>query len=513
VQRHPVRNGLLAALILAVIAVTVAALGGFDSLTAGAQPTAPTVSASVDSTPSGPPLPSGFVGVSLEYNWLHFYTGRNPNRVNPVLIALIRNLAPGGQTPVLRIGGESTDATWWPIRGQRTPAGISYALTQRWLRIVRGLATALRARVILGVNFAAGRQGLAAAEARAFLRGIGRRYIRAFEIGNEPDNYGIFPWYRTEQGRGRWVWARPSNYSLTDFIAQFSRFRTALPAGPVAGPAFAELTWLNGLGQFLSAEPTLSLTTVHRYPLHGCLTNPEQAGYPSAANLLSDQASTGLAQAVARSVAVAHEHHVPLRLDEMNSASVASCLGKRGVSGTFASALWVLDTLFNLASVGVDGVNVHTLPSAAYELFSFRHKRGGWEAAVHPEYYGMLLFVQAFPPGARLLPVTTSPSGPLKAWATRAPDGKVRVVLINKDLSTPYQVQLQVPGAQASAQLERLLARSASSRSGVKLGGRTFGSETRTGTLPGRPLTETVVPASGTYSIMVPAASAALLTL
>ena len=58
----------------------------------------------------------------------------------------------------------------------------------------------------------------------------------------------------------------------------------------------------------------------------------------------------------------------------MNSASVHA--GKRGVSDTFASALWVLDTLFNLAAVGVDGVNVHTLPGAAYELFTFRYRRG-----------------------------------------------------------------------------------------------------------------------------------------
>ena len=80
----------------------------------------------------------------------------------------------------------------------------------------------------------------------------------------------------------------------------------------------------------------------------------------------------------------------------MNSAS---CSGKQGVSDTFASALWVLDTLFNLAAVGVDGVNVHSLPGAAYELFTFQHTSSGWQAFVHPEYYGMLMFAQAFPPG------------------------------------------------------------------------------------------------------------------
>jgi hypothetical protein len=508
VQGPIARSSIVAALTAFVVGLTA---GVVITLNTGrANGADPLITASVGTTPSGQPLPRSFVGVSLEFNWLHFYTGRNPKRIDPVLITLLRNLAPG-QTPSVRIGGESTDSTWWPIAHQKTPQGVSYSLSNKWLSIVKGMASALGARLIVGVNFAADRPDIAAAEARAFLNGIGRRYIQALEIGNEPDNYGIFPWYRTEQGRGHWVWSRPNTYSLTDFISEFSRFRAALPAAGIAGPAFAELSWLGGLDQFFSAEPKLTVATVHRYPLHGCFTNQSDPTYPSTENLLADPASSGLAQAIAPAVSVAHAHHVPFRLDEMNSAAVAACLGKRGVSGTFASALWVLDTLFNLADVGVDGVNVHTLPSAAYELFSFRYHKRHWEAFVHPEYYGLLLFAQAFPAGAQLLPVSVSATGPLKVWATRSSSGTTRIVLINKDPSNDYQVKLQVPGALKAATLERLQARSVSSTNGVTLGGQTFGDEARTGTL-GRPRTETVVPAAGSYLVTVPAASAALLT-
>lgn len=501
---------LLAAGIALVFGAVAGLLSALDTEGARADPL---VSASVGATPTGRPQPGGFVGLSLEYNWLHVYTGLNPKAVDPVLEALIRNLVPGRQSPVLRIGGESTDGTWWPTHHGRAPAGIYYSLGPRWLRTVGALARALNAKMIMGVNFAANQPRLAAAEARAFLAGIGRRYIRAFEIGNEPDNYGIFPWYRTERGRGKWVWARPSAYSLSDFIAEFSRFRAALPPGPVAGPTFAELTWLDGLGQFLAAEPKLALATVHRYALHGCLTDPAQPDYPSVENLLSDKASSGLAQAVASAVTAAHDHGVPFRLDELNSASVASCLGKRGVSGTFASALWMLDTLFNLANVGVDGVNVHTLPTAAYELFTIRHHKHRWSAFVHPEYYGMLMFVQAFPPGARLLPVSSSPGGPVKVWATRDSHGTVRTVLINKDPSNSYQVQLQVAGESRPGQLERLEAPLVTSRGQVTLGGRSFGGLTQTGRLPGPPATETITPNDGTYSVTLPPGTAAMLTL
>ena len=61
------------------------------------------VSASVGSSPSGRVMAPGFVGVSLEYQALHVYTGRDPRAVNPVLVNLLRGLAPG-QSPVLRIG-------------------------------------------------------------------------------------------------------------------------------------------------------------------------------------------------------------------------------------------------------------------------------------------------------------------------------------------------------------------------------------------------------------------------
>ena len=66
-------------------------------------------------------IPGGFVGLSLEYPAVAAYAGTDPSAVNPVFLQLIRNLNPG-QLPVLRIGGDSTDWTWWPVVGDE-PAG------------------------------------------------------------------------------------------------------------------------------------------------------------------------------------------------------------------------------------------------------------------------------------------------------------------------------------------------------------------------------------------------------
>ncbi len=491
---------MVAALIASLLAL-VASLGA-----SAAEADQPDVYATVANNPVGQPMAPGFVGMSLEYGAVRAYTGNNPNAINPVFLQLLRQLAPG-QAPVLRIGGNSTDYSWWPLGGVIPPGGISYALTPQWMQTTRALANALGAHLIMGVNLAGGRPPLAAAEARAFVQDIGRSHLQALEIGNEPDLYSAFPWYRDRTGA--YFFSRLHIYSLGGLTSDFSSWRAALPSAPVAGPALAELTWLNGLPQFLSAERGLSLVTIHRYPLRGCTTDPTASNYPSLANLLADQSSSGVAQSVAPYVAVAHARGVPFRIDELNSVA---CSGKRGVSDTFASALWVLDTLFNLASVGVDGVNIHTLPGAAYEPFTFSQTRNGtWQALVHPEYYGMLMFAQAFSPGARLLPVSST-DGPVKVWATRASNGTVRTVLINKDASAAHTVQLQMPGVGQQVALAWLTAPSASATSGVSYTGRSFGSETTTGRLAGATQTTRQDSLLNSYTIQLPPASAVLLT-
>ena len=70
------------------------------------------------------PIPAGFLGLSFEFDGLLAYMGEDQNAVNPVLEQLIRDLTPG-QRPVLRIGGDSTDWTWWPVPGVPRPPGVT----------------------------------------------------------------------------------------------------------------------------------------------------------------------------------------------------------------------------------------------------------------------------------------------------------------------------------------------------------------------------------------------------
>ena len=485
-----------------VIAVVVA-LG----LAVPAAAQADTVTASVSSTPTGQVMGNGFEGVSLEYRAIHQYTGNDPRTVDPVLVSLLAGLAPG-QSPVIRVGGNSTDGSWWPIRHTLAPGGVYYPITHGWLRTTQALAADLHAKLILGINLAAGRPAIAAAEARAFVQGIGRRYIAALEIGNEPDLYGVFPWYK--DARGHLYRARGRGYDLAAYTKQFTQWSRVLPKIPLAGPAVSGPTWMKGLGNFIQSEPRLGMVTYHRYPLRECTTNPADPSYPSIPHLLADSSSSGLAAPLAAFAATAHRHKRPFRVAEMNSAS---CEGAKGVSDTFASALWSLDTMFNFQAAGVDGVNFHMLPGSYYELFTVSHDAGGqWQAFVHPEYYGLQMFAQAFPPGARRLKVS-APGGPVKVWATAGADGTERITIINKDAANGHDVAVSVPGATAPAQAEGLTAPSVSSTDGVTLGGQTYGDETTTGRFAAQPQTTPVAPVNSTYTVPIPAGSAALLTI
>jgi hypothetical protein len=200
-----------------------------------------------------------------------------------------------------------------------------------------------------------------------------------------------------------------------------------------------------------------------------------------------------------------------VRTDELNTVS---CGADAPVSNTFASALWALDALFQMARVGVDGVNMHTFPGAGYELFSFTRSGGRWRGSVAPEYYGLLMFGRAAPAGSRLLSVsvTGAPAGELKVWATLAPDGRVRVVLINKLLSRSRNVTIRIPGASGAASVSLLQAPSIGATRGVTLGGQSFGRTTDTGKLGGRITADSAHPNGGMYAVSLPAGSAALVT-
>jgi hypothetical protein len=425
---------------------------------------------------------------------------------------------------LLRIGGDSTDWSWWPVPHVKKPPGVTYAITPQWIRTARALAQDTGARYILGVNLEANSPTVEDAEARALLSGIGWPYIQAVELGNEPELYSRLAWYRLASGER--VFGRLGDWDLPAYSNELLSFHEAEPWIPLAGPSSGSFGWLKDLPELLANAPWLSMVTVHSYWLNKCAESSTQPGYPTIPHLLDPSPPSRVTGSLGQYAALAHARDLPIRIDEMNSVT---CGGQHGVSDVFASALWALNALFEAAGYGIDGVNIHTFPGTANQLFSFTEPADTWTGKVSPEYYGLLMFTEAMPPGARLLRIYEPATDPLRSWAALAADGTLRVVLINDSLTDsrtvlvqpPPQAQLQTllpsgaqpPAPNEPAQLTQLIAPSAYATSNITLGGQTFGAQTTTGVLSGPPATTTITPSSGVYTVTLPAASAAMLTL
>ncbi|MBV9818283.1 MAG: hypothetical protein JOZ07_08060 [Solirubrobacterales bacterium] len=515
---------LLAVVAVGVIAggVAIAALGAGHDASAPTRDPAPAVVHVIQPGPGtvtvalpggdGRPVPDGFLGLSMEFQAVRAYTGSNARAVNPVLEQLIRNLSPG-QAPRLRIGGDSTDVAY--PEGMPPPY-IGYGLTPSWMATTAALAHDLGARMTIGVNLAADEPALAAAQARAYLRAMGRRTLAGLEIGNEPNVYGELTRYRTPSGR--LYPARPPGFGYRAFRSEFRAIAAQLPSGvSLAGPGLAvgptpgPGSWVQTLPDFLAADPRVRTMTLHRYPLRNCFVPPSDPQYPTLSHLLAPYATSGLASSLGRWIAIAHHAHRLLRVDELNSVA---CRGRNGVSDTFATSLWAVDALFSLLDVGVDGVNLHTLPSSPYELFQFSRAQGRWRAWVRPLYYGLQLFAAAAPRGSQLLtlpPVVHDAS--LSLWATRGTDRRTRVVLINKSRFRGETISLRPPaGVGGEATIERLQAPHADATADVSLGGGSYGRETYTGRLPAPELQPLVADSADRYTLRLAPASAALVT-
>ena len=486
------------ALLVALVAMLAFSGGTAASATAAASP----VTINVGRSAVGPAISAGFVGIATEFWDVEKEVGTDSTKPDAAFEQLVHNLAPYGGLS-LRIGGDSTDWSWWPVPGMRQPPWVRWTITPTWAAVTKRLADDLHAHLIVGLNMEADNPQVVNTELTEFQSHLGGAEPITFELGNEPELYSHFPFYNNKHGKA--VLGRPKGYSYSDITSQWDRLASALAHVRLAGPGYSGLSALPYAGQFMSASRRLSLLTVHTYPLKSsrCGGAKLQEGELFQAGSLESMSAQ-----LSSWTSLAHRYRVPVRVDEMNSVT---CGGSPSFSKTFGPGLWALNILPLYAQSGAVGVNFQTRPYTAQNLIQTHEGASGWTANVQPEYYGMLAFAQLTPPGARLLRVSTTPSG-MYAWAVHTPRAQTHVVLTNVT-ARPQSAALKVAGARGAATVEVLRAASGglSARTGITLGGQQL--SPTTGELVGRRVTATLHSKHGAYRVEVAPASAAIITL
>jgi hypothetical protein len=445
--------------------------GGSDA--ASFPTTGPVVSGSVTVAPATTVGKVGprFVGLSYEKSHLTdgFFTGESAS-----LIALFKLLGPS----LLRIGGNSVDATTWDPSASPADAGaIGTTIGTADVDALRSFLDATGWTALYAVGLKNSTPAAAAAEATYAASSLGAT-LYGFEIGNEIDLYGL-----------------PYAQLLANWNGEESAIRASVPAATMTGPAMADYT---SLAQFASDEAqTLSLLTQHYYIGDGLASTSTMATMlapdPNLPPLLQTM------QTVTKLNAFADGY----RIDETNSFYDH---GAPYVSNAFGSALWAIDYLFANANSGSSGVNFHG-GGAGQDgptpfLYTPIEEVGGVVTGAQPIFYGMLLFTLA---GTGEVVATTAAAANLdfRAYDVSHADGSSALVLANRDATSNVAARVDLGKAATSAEAMYLRAPTLSSLTGVTLGGAAISAAGEWNaasswalTVSGQTVTVTVPPAS-----------------
>ncbi|HEY0758129.1 MAG TPA: hypothetical protein VGD59_02615 [Acidisarcina sp.] len=469
-------------------------------------------------------IPSDFAGISIDHN-------EGATELGPVYYQLFNNLInASGSTMFLRIEGDgamapnnTSPAPYY--NNCKTAGGTLQQPQSALIPPVKILLQNVNVKVTLGIDMACAQvtgMNWAKAEALAYYNGLGYtlyQKVAALELGNEPDNYpsqGFRDSHYTFSGAG-------DSY-LSDWNTWIQNIGNTPSGVKYMGPSAA--------GSSYGIPPGATIVSQHNYPLPKLplCADGQTVGCDAVDLLLQDSSVRGKdvgPMLYQTHLANAHAAGLKYRMAEFNDIGGG---GEPGLSDTFQSALWLLDTEFEYASLGYDGTNIHTGNYVDYSLWEIKNTK---LYSTYPKYYGLLAFQMAGGHGAKLI----QPTSDVKSqgsntyfvdWVTIDSNKHVHVVIINKDENNDETTTVNLPGYNngtatllgAPAFNSGVVCNNGVCTSGVFIGPNTFD-----GSTDGNPLYytcpyaqstqcyESFTSAKGTYTVNVPKATAMLLDL
>lgn len=446
----------------------------------------------IDPHTTGHTIGANFTGLSYESQQLGDPTFFSPD--NAELVGLVRRL---GKRGVLRIGGNTSEYCYWTPNPTAADLAVSSAavgpstgkgpdvarkITPQAVRNLRKFIDATGWTLIYGLNIGTGKAETAADEAAFVMKELGPKLV-AFQLGNEPDLF-----YRNG--------IRKAGYDFADYARDWQHFftviRARVPNARFAGPDTAyNDTWLAPFAEKFKND--IEFLSQHYYA-EGPPTDPRM----TIERLLRPNSS--LEQELVGMQKTHRETGLPFRMTETNSCYGG---GKKGVSNTFASALWGAELMYQLAAAGAIGINFHGGGFGWYTPIAGTRQKG-FEA--RPIYYGMLLFAEA---GAGQLVKNTlsepQPEDTIAAYSLKTDSG-LKTVVLNKSADAALRLVVD-PGHKAGKATVLILSGpSLEATSGVTLGGATVNAH---GGWRGAER-KSIVGKDGVFTVELPAASGAL---
>lgn len=442
----------------------------------GAQSNAARVSLSLPAAATGPHMPADFVGLSYEVQQLHdpsFFSLKNTD--------LIREFKALSSNGVLRLGGNTSEFAYW----QPTPSSPEpehpktrevvgepqaqyYSVTEESVRNLDEFLKATGWSCLYGIGMGTNVPERAAAEAEFVAKTLGPR-LHYFQIGNEVDMFD-------RHLRDPKTWG-PKTY-LEEWLTLARAIVARVPNARFGIPdVAANISWLPQIADLWPSvqNPPHITTLTHHYYFGGPATNPE-VNIPNLlkpATMARVQKNADIANTSAKKVGAR------VRMTEGNTCFRG---GKPGVSDVFAAALWAADYSLLLASNNYSGINLHggtgksvansvggSLPGDTLleqqgktpeQIASHPHPfytpiaTFGSEYMLEPVAYG-LKFAGSLSNGTLLQGDLTSKlqeSGVnATGYAAKMPDGKISVIILNKDADKDLDVVIDFGGAKAGA--------------------------------------------------------------
>ena len=434
------------------------------------------LSVSINQNSAGVAISKSFEGLSFETAILT----QNPdvlNANNLVLIQLLKNLGAG----LLRIGGDTSDETTWTADPQNTdPALLSPVDIDR----LAAFSKAVGWPVLFGLNLGNYNVANAVNEAQYVYNSLGTN-LYALQSGNEPDIYSEFG-------------LRSTSYGFTDFDTDwqnyFTAIKAAVPQVAFAGPdASYNTDYVVGFAG--TESKNVKLLDCHYY-----LEGPASASYITYESLIAPNGKLSNYLSIVKNAANAAQ--LPYRITETNNIYGG---GKPGASNVFASTLWALDAMWNIAENKGQGINFHDGAGLSYSPVTVDNG----VMTARPEYYAMLAFKYGSANGAIIPSALSTQQYNCTAHAVTGADGDLYLTLINEDENNTFSFTVQLSNTANSAQVFRLTAPTVTSATGITFAGGTVGDDGSFTT--GQ--TELYAIAQKTFLVNIPPTSAAVIKI